>query len=175
MRRWALFVLILAGVVLGVFVATRRVRPQRPPGSYTGNGVVRIPQARVSGNEVDLESKSARITQKGDPIAAALDVLLQAKPGPQQPRIFPEGVRVLGVRVQDGVATINMSEEFNRLKEMGDTPESLAQRALIQTLAQFPQVRSMLVLVNGKPFQSEHSDWTEPIPVRTESTAGAPQ
>lgn len=175
MRRAAAVLVVVAAVVVGVFVAMRRPKPGSGNEVYTGNGVVRIPRPRIRGNEVDLQSAPARIGEKGDPIRAALEALLEAKPGPNEPRIFPQGVRVLDVRVQDGVASINVSQEFNQLKQMGDTTEALAQRALLQTLAQFPQVQSMLVLVNGKPFESEHSDWTEPIPVRGESASGAPQ
>ncbi|MGC8666610.1 MAG: GerMN domain-containing protein [Chthonomonadales bacterium] len=175
MRRAFVVLLVLVAVAAGVFVATRRPKHGRGGSGYSGNGVVRIPRARVSGNEVDLQSTPVRIGQKGDAILLALEAVLQAKPEPGQPRIFPPGVRVLSVRVEDGVAKINMSDEFNQLRQSGDTTEALAQRALIQTLAQFPQVRSMLVLVGGKPFESEHTDWTEPIPVRGESALGAPQ
>ena len=52
--------------------------------------------------------------------------------------------------------------------------ESLAQNSLRRTLAQFPEVQKMVVLVEGKPFEGEHADWNEPIPVRDEN-AGAPR
>jgi hypothetical protein len=49
---------------------------------------------------------------------------------------------------------------------MGNEGESTAQKALKRTLSQFKQIDKMLVRVEGKPFASEHTDWSSPISVR---------
>jgi hypothetical protein len=63
------------------------------------------------------------------------------------------------------------------LANMGDTTESHAQKQLRAALAQFPGIEKMHVTVQGKPFDSQTTDWTEPFPVRDapyEGSQGVP-
>lgn len=79
---------------------------------------------------------------------------------------FPPGVRVHKVSLSDGVATVDFSREFDGLADMGESNESIVQKALRKTLAAFPRVQKMRVTVNGRPFQSESTDWNTPMRVR---------
>ena len=79
---------------------------------------------------------------------------------------FPKGTQLTDMSVKDGVATLNFSKEFNALANSGDTTESEAQKALRSALAKFPEVQKMRVTVEGKPFDSQNTDWSTPFPVR---------
>jgi hypothetical protein len=79
---------------------------------------------------------------------------------------FPKGVSVARVTVTDGVATLDFSPEFNKLANMGDSTESHAQKHLRAAVAKFPGIEKMRVTVQGKPFDSQATDWTTPFPVR---------
>ena len=62
---------------------------------------------------------------------------------------IPPGTRLLGVSVRDGVATVNLSREF----ESGGGSASMSYRLgqVVYTLTQFPTVQSVLFQVEGKP------------------------
>jgi hypothetical protein len=62
---------------------------------------------------------------------------------------IPAGTRLLGVSVRDGVATVNLSREF----ESGGGSASMSYRLgqVVYTLTQFSTVQSVLFQVEGKP------------------------
>lgn len=80
--------------------------------------------------------------------------------------VFPRGVKVLGIAVHEGEATLDFSQEFNGLTDMGESVESEAQQLLRKTLAVFPEIKTMRVTVEGRPFQSQATDWGKAFPVR---------
>jgi hypothetical protein len=82
---------------------------------------------------------------------------------------FPKGTQLKSVSVKDGIATLDFSKEFNALANNGDTTESLAQKSLRAALAKFPEVQKMRVTVEGKPFDSQNTDWTTPFSVRDDA------
>ena len=86
---------------------------------------------------------------------------------------FPKGTRLNSVNLEKGVATLDFSKEFQALADMGDTNESQAQKRLQAALAAFPQVEKMRVTVDGKPFESQATDWNTPFPVRKSRTSAA--
>jgi hypothetical protein len=77
---------------------------------------------------------------------------------------------VLGVTVQGSTVTIDLSRQFNDLKSMGETTESFAQRALRKSLSKYGNLEKMRVTVDGKPFDSEATDWNTPFPIRGEGS-----
>jgi spore germination protein GerM len=81
-------------------------------------------------------------------------------------RVFPAGVHINSVTLQDGVATVDFSHEFSQLANSGESVESAAQHALRSTLAQFTSVEKLRVTVEGKRFDSQATDWQTPFPVR---------
>jgi spore germination protein GerM len=141
----------------------------------TNSGRVKISRPVTQGNEVVLKEENVETPKDADPVSAALTALFQTADDKSRPSAIPAGTKLLKVSVEDGIATVNVSDEFNALKNSGDSAESLAQNALRKALAQFPKVKKMLLKVNGKTFESEHTDWSEPIPVRdTDVANGAP-
>jgi hypothetical protein len=69
---------------------------------------------------------------------------------------IPAGTRLLGVSVRDGVATVNLSREF----ETGGGSASMSYRLgqVVYTLTQFPTVQAVLFLVEGKPVETFGSE-----------------
>lgn len=158
--------LALLLAALAAFLAGRFIRP---PEQETGPGMVKIVRPHTDGNEPGVQGETVPIPPGSDPVSAALTALVDTTKDPDKPHALPSGTRLLSVKVESGVATVDFSKEFNEVRGYGSTRESQAQNALRQTLAQFKDVERMLVLVEGKPFESEHADWTEPIAVRDEN------
>jgi spore germination protein GerM len=95
------------------------------------------------------------------PVATAVGETIKQHAG-----TFPKGVMLKSVTVKAGVAALDFSPEFNRLTSMGESTESGVQKQLRAALAQFPAIETMTVTVDGKPFDSQATDWTTPFPVR---------
>ena len=107
------------------------------------------------------------------PAQDAVNALLREKAGV----LFPKETRLKEMALRDGIATLDLNSEFAKISTMGEHTESEAQKALMKTLAAFPQIEKMSVQVEGKPFTSEATDWGTPFPVRgnAEASAGSGQ
>lgn len=103
-----------------------------------------------------------------DRLKAALDTDVSAEKNP-----YPEGTRVLSVKLDGDTAIIDLSSEFKKLGNLGSQGESDAQSALIKCLAKSPEVQKMRVLVEGKLYEGEHSGEWDAIPVRDKVAGGA--
>ncbi len=170
-KAFAFVVVIVVAVGLGYFASKRLFANQAGDNNSTPTP---SHVHRTQPDNSSEESKSGTDTADGkqDDVESALTSLFQKADREDGP--LPKGVKVLSVKVEKGIATIDLSKEFNGLKEHGSTTESSAQASLRHTLARFPQVQKMLVLVEGKPFESEHTEWNEPLSVR-EANAEAGQ
>lgn len=98
------------------------------------------------------------------PVTDAIQRFLAEQANAPYP-VIPRGTKLLGARVQNGVAYLDFNSTFNQLANMGDTTESQAQKALRHALRGIPGVRMVAVTVEGKPFQSQMTDWTTPFPI----------
>jgi len=99
------------------------------------------------------------------PIKDAVEKAILAGEG----KTFPKGTRLVGVDLNDGTVTLDLSQEFNKLGEMGDSVESEAQKVLRDAVATVPTVEKMRVTVEGKPYESQMTDWNTPFSVRDTS------
>jgi germination protein M len=166
-----LTLLILLGGGLGYWYASFR-SPQSPaPPTPAQQGVVEITRPGQSGNDVTLKPEKRTIPPGSSQITQTLEALFETAQDNRGASAFPKGVQLRSVKIENGTATIDLSAAFLGVNQQGDTGESLAYNALRRALAQFPEVEKMRVLVEGKPFEGEHSGaWTD-IPVRDPSTA----
>ncbi len=99
------------------------------------------------------------------PIRDAVEKALSAGEG----KIFPKGTTLKSADLNDGTVTLDMSKEFNKLGDMGDSVESAAQKTLREAVATIPTVEKMRVTVEGKPYDSQMTDWATPFSVRDTS------
>ena len=80
-----------------------------------------------------------------------------------------DGVQLLSVEVKDHVAILNFNEKLN--SGLGSMAESEFASSLQTVYSQFKELDSVLVQVGGKPFESGHFDYSEPLPVTRPGTA----
>ena len=166
--------LLAAGIFAAAFLLAGCGRQQ--DGYKSGDNTVTIARPKSGSNEIGLQNERVAIPPGANPVESALTRLFQTADEPDKASAIPKGTRLLDLKVEGGIARINVSKEWNALKSHGSTTESLAENALRITLAQFPEIQKMLLIVEGRPFESEHADWSEPIPVRESNAAagGAP-
>jgi hypothetical protein len=101
------------------------------------------------------------------PVKDSVEELLQADALKAYPT-FPKGTRLLSADLKDRIVTLDFSQEFNGLANSGESVESEAQKELRSALAKIPGVDKMRVTVEGKPFDSQATDWNTPFSVRDE-------
>ena len=85
--------------------------------------------------------------------------------------VFPKGVRLNSAEIKANVLTLDFNAAFNQVANLGDSGESDVQKELMRLAAQHSAVEKMRVTVNGKPFDSQATDWNTPFPVRLGSAA----
>jgi hypothetical protein len=102
--------------------------------------------------------------------AAAMDELLQGPNDDEmgaRPAMYttiPDGTQFLGLTIDGGVATVNLSKEFQSGGGSASVVGRLAQ--VVYTLTQFPTVKSVLFQIDGQPvtvFGGEGVVLDEPV------------
>jgi hypothetical protein len=130
-----------------------------PPGKPADeNGLVSVP--------ITVSPKSS------DPARDAMDALIG---DPHSP--IPHGTKLIGLTINDGIATVNFSKQFQDNFAGGDTREAAVLESVLQTLGQFSSIQNVQFLVEGQKISSlgGTQDLTEPLPVvkgNTETAAG---
>jgi spore germination protein GerM len=84
---------------------------------------------------------------------------------------IPDGTRLLGIDVADGVATVDLSGEFASGDILGDERDAWAHRLaqVTFTLTQFPTVESVRFMVDGKQATAIEGHEGSPIDLATRS------
>jgi len=92
---------------------------------------------------------------------AALEELLKSDRSSQYP-LLPKDLKVLGVTVQNGVATVDFSEELKALSG-GSTSEEIFIAMVTDTLTEFASIKTVKFHVAGRPVAhlSGHMDMTK--------------
>ncbi len=81
---------------------------------------------------------------------AALNELISVEPlSPGAFRILPENTQVLGISIEDGLATIDFSREVLNANA-GSVGESLGIASIVNTLTEFPTISKVMFTVEGK-------------------------
>ena len=105
-------------------------------------------------------SKPASTVEQDDPPKAALAAMI-ADDRKQKYPILPKGLSVNTVKVKDGIATVDFSKELLNM-DKSTTTEELFTAMTVNTLTEFPDIKEVKFLMNGKAIThlSGHSDMT---------------
>jgi germination protein M len=166
-RRFALpltAVLLLAGCGGGQTgaPATSAVTETAPPETATATGTETAPQdVTTFGVFFVRDGKVApayRAVPQTEAVGtAALEALLAGPTADERElglsSTIPSGTRVMGLDVKDGIATLDLSPEFEPLRPSEQLAENLAQ--IVFTLTQFSTIRGVWVASEGEPIASQ--------------------
>lgn len=83
------------------------------------------------------------------PALDSLNALAQADNSP-----LPSGTHLRGVKLADGLATVDFSREFQENFHGGDTQEAQTINSILRTLGQFPTIDRVQILVEGRPIEA---------------------
>lgn len=125
---------------------------QSPP---TGRRVIaKVHFACTRDGQPRMMAAARRVPSGQGAGAAALGEMTTGGLPPGCSRPLPQGTRVLGVRVADGVATVDFSSELVSRFAGGADNEGIVVYAIVNTLASLPGVEGVHILVEGKPIES---------------------
>ncbi len=79
---------------------------------------------------------------------------------------FPKGVKINHAKIEAGVLSLDFNSAFNQAANLGESGESEIQKELMRIAAGHNSVEKMRVTVNGRPFESQATDWNTPFSVR---------
>ena len=78
---------------------------------------------------------------------------------------IPPGTRLMDIKIEDGLATVDFSEAIKSKHPGGSAGESLTIGSIVNTLTQFPTVQKVQILVEGRVVETlaGHLDISKPL------------
>ena len=169
----AIVVVIAACVGLGAYLVMNRQPPPAPPPKPQVKAPVKemrkvkFYQVAVESNEPKLRPTEKDVEAGKNPAEDSLLGLIEQGDASGLANPIPKGTRLLGFKVRKGLATVNLSREFRDNFAGGSEAEGLTIGAILRTLAQFPEIKRVQFLVEGKPLDTlGHLDLSGPQDVR---------
>lgn len=109
-------------------------------------------------NDAYLVREIHQVPYNEDGPGAALNELISGSPITEGTvKILPPATRLLGIDIRDGLATVNFSSDVLNAN-VGSAGEMLGIQSIVNTLTEFPQIREVSFLVEGKA-DGRAKDW----------------
>ncbi len=109
--------------------------------------------------------KRSAEAEKGGEYASAVNSLLEGTDDKALVTIFPKTARLLGIEVANGIAKVNFNSSLKKDFVGGSTGETLLIASLVNTLTEFPEIKSVQILIDGKTLETlaGHMDLSGPV------------
>jgi spore germination protein GerM len=153
----------LLGVVIALAAACGQgggiVQPPPPP------AVVTVYRPGETGDLLYPEKYTLAERDPATP-SAAVNTLIGARPREGgHINIFPENLRLLGLKIEDGRAEVNFSKELLENSSGGSLHEMLLVASIVNTLTEFPEITSVQIIVEGQKIDTigGHIDLLDPL------------
>lgn len=173
------FMLVL---FLGVFLSGCNNQTEQPDKSDQNDSAqkqeIAVYYLKSTDQEIYLVREVHQVEKTTEVAQAALNELIKGDPvTPDAYRVLPEDTRILGVNIENGLATIDFSPEVLRAN-VGSSGEGLGIASIVNTLTEFPTIQEVSFMVDGQvenamdwwghvglheqPFQRDLSNVFEP-------------
>lgn len=137
--------------------------PLKPP---KNGGVIYVPSDH-GGDDNDLAPRPAHLARSASPARDSIKELIRAPHSP-----IPSGTTLRGIKIEDGLATVDFSSDFQTNFHGSDTEEAQTINSVLLTLGQFPTINRVQILVEGKPIDAlSQLSINEPLPVLRPQTS----
>lgn len=174
------FILVLC---LGIFLSGCNNQTEQPDSSDQNDPAqtmeIAVYYLKSTDQEFYLVREVHQVEKTTEVAQAALNELIKGDPvTPDAYRVLPEDTRILGVNIENGLATIDFSPEVLRAN-VGSSGEGLGIASIVNTLTEFPTIQEVSFMVDGQvenamdwwghvglheqPFQRDLSNVFEPI------------
>lgn len=109
---------------------------------------------RIMGKGLGFETRELTLTEDDDLYLMLAQALMAGPEDPDLHTLFPEGVRVLGTWLDDGVCYVNFSAEFLSLAPETAAEQNLLLYSVVDTLGNLNSVSAVQPLVEGERVPS---------------------
>lgn len=83
-----------------------------------------------------------------------MEQLLHAKENGQSTSCIPDGTKLLGIDIESGLCTVNLSSQFVQNLEKSFACERMAVYSIVNTLTELPEINTVDFLVAGAPIDT---------------------
>ena len=96
---------------------------------------------------------------------AAMESLLEGTTEKGQTNIIPKQAKLRSVKVENGTATVDFTGDLSKNFVGGSTGETMLVGSIVDTLTEFPEVKKVQILIDGKKVESlgGHMDLSQPL------------
>ncbi|MGM9539210.1 GerMN domain-containing protein [Anaerovibrio sp.] len=103
--------------------------------------------------------------QEADKYKAAVEALLAGTDDKKLTTVFPKKTKLLKVSVSGGVAKVDFDKNLTNGFVGGSTGEEMLVGSLVNTLTEFPEIKKVQILIEGKEIDSlsGHLDLSRPV------------
>jgi len=157
-------------------MATRRAAPQAPGRPVPKPLVARLYFARTVAEKQRMVPISRELPAGLTPAQAALEELIRGEVPRGCDRPLAPGTTVRSVRVADGTASVDFSEELITGFRGGSDNEGVTVYAIVNTLTSLPDIDKVRIFVEGKTVNTigGHLDVSAPLDYDDELVAPYP-
>jgi germination protein M len=154
--------------------ASSSVKQQAPENKDTGNKkdtsavgeiTIKVYYPNEDGTKLLAVSRKVRTDKDTDKYTAAMKSLLSGTTAKGQVDIIPKAAKLRGIKVENGTARVDFTQELVKSFSGGSTGESMLVGSIVDTLTEFPEVKAVQILVNGKEVETiaGHMDTSVPV------------
>jgi germination protein M len=182
MRRLMKVPVFMLVLFLGIFLSGCNNQTEQPDSSDQNDPAqtmeIAVYYLKSTDQEFYLVREVHQVEKTTEVAQAALNELIKGDPvTPDAYRVLPEDTRILGINIDNGLATVDFSPEVLRAN-VGSSGEGLGIASIVNTLTEFPTIQEVAFTVDGQvenamdwwghvglyeqPFQRDLSNVFEP-------------
>jgi spore germination protein GerM len=137
------------------------------PATATMSESMRITVYHATKDALNLVPEIHVVDKNDNPARTAIALLAAEPIDKSLMRVMPASTKLLSLKIQDGVAYANFSSNLKRFGG-GSANEILLVAEIVNTLTEFPEIKSVQILIEGKKAETlgGHLDISEPLPFR---------
>jgi germination protein M len=112
-----------------------------------------------------LIAVSKKIKTGNDKYKAAMQALLEGTTDKKLTVVMPKNTKLQSVKVDKNIAYVDFSKEFIKNFTGGSTGEIMLVGSIVDTLTEYPEIKAVQILVDGKEIDSlsGHMDLSTPL------------
>jgi len=172
------FLTILSAVVLiSIFLVgcQEEKEPETKPANESET-VEEVADSTEATSEIELETtelvlyfsdeqamyllpEARKVPKTETPAQAAIEELIKGSEEAGHVSTIPEGTKLNGINIEDEIAYVDFSEEFKENYQLGSAAETMAVYSIVNTLTEFPAIKTVKFLINGEPLEIEGSNF----------------
>ncbi len=159
LRTFSTIVLLVALVLLSSGCGTKTGQTSTPPPTPEVPQMtnVAVYYLKTTDNDSYLVREVHQVEKTPEIAQAALNELIKGNPvTPGAARVLPADTKILGIKIDQGLATVDFSPEVLRAN-VGSSGEVLGIASIVNTLTEFPSIQKVSFTVDGQVAKA--IDW----------------